>query len=148
MSPTLDASIGTVFVHTIQALQFSKSVLSLVQLYPIGPIRLALYENAVDSLTAAFTTIQVLPFIQLPPNPICLNDSAISCLQDTQLIIKLVENQTIMAISKTGSATRYIDQIILLVGSGESDVLCLLVSIRTDLVSAQNALVAALNMSS
>ena len=83
---------------------------------------------------------------ELPSNTAYLNDFAIACLQDTQLIIKLAENQTIMAISKICSATRYIDQIILLIGGSNNDVLCLLVSIRTDLISAQTALIATLNM--
>lgn len=146
MSPTLDASVGTVFVNTVRGLHFSRSALNLVRLYPIGPIRLALYENAVDCLTAAFTTIQLLPFIQLPPSAICPKDSAISCLQDAQLIVKLAENQTIMAISKIRAATTYIDQVILLIGDDDSDVLCLLVSARASLVSAQTALFSALNM--
>lgn len=147
MSPTLNVSTEVAFVQTIQALQFSKSALGLVKLYPIDPIpiRSALYENAIDSLTAAFTTIQLLPFIQLPPNPIYLNDPAIPSFQDTQSIGKLAANQTILAISRIGAATRYIDQIMLLSGSGDSDVLRLLISIRTDLVSARNALIVVLN---
>jgi len=147
MSHTLDASIAVAFAHMIQALQLSKSALGLVKLYPIDPIpiRLALYENALDSLTAAFATIQLLPFIQLPPNPIYLNNPAIPSLQDTQIIGKLAANQTILAISRIGAATRYIDQIMLLSGSGDSDVLCLLISIRTDLVSARNALIVVVN---
>lgn len=148
MSPNLDASIVTASVHTIQALQFSENALNLVvQLYPSDPVRIALslYENAVNSLISAFTTIQVLPFIQMSPSH-SLNESTISCLQDTQLIIKLAENQTVMGLSKIRAAIIQIEQVILLIGNGDRDVLCQLVSIRTDLVSAQNALIAVLNM--
>ncbi|MGM0777933.1 MAG: hypothetical protein ACQEXE_16360 [Bacillota bacterium] len=141
MPSNLVATVRIALARTVQAIRFSNSAKQIIEqlegeLLPPNPIKPQLYQDAIDSLTDAFTTFQTPPLnVQAPPNPV-LPPNPI--LPNNTVRIKLSDNRAILALDRTNDAIKYIDTAILL--SAEPDITGQLVLIRTQLVDAQLSL--------
>ncbi|WP_129731997.1 hypothetical protein [Ectobacillus funiculus] len=146
MLPKVAANVHLALMNTRQAIFFAKSALSIFQqLIPPNPVKIALYEAAIDSLTTAFITIQT--FLTDPD----LSDDSIIPLnlvfppfEDNQLIIKVSGNQTVLAMDKTNDAIKYIETALSLLRVSETDIPHSLALARLDLVSTRDVLITVL----
>lgn len=143
MLPKVAANVHLALMNTRQAIRFAKSALSIFQqLIPPNPVKIALYEAAVDSLTTAFITIQTFPTDpDLPKDSIVPPNPVFPPFEDNQLIIKLSENQTVLATDKTNDAIKYLETSLLLLRVSEADILHPLALARLDLVSTLDVLI-------
>lgn len=146
MLPKVAANVHLALMNTRQAIRFAKSALGIFQQFiPPNPVKMALYESAIDSLTTAFITIQTFPTDpDFPNDPIIPPNLVFPPLEDNQLVIKLSENQTVLAIDKNNDAIKYLETSLLLLRVSETDILHPLALARLDLVSTRDVLITVL----
>ena len=150
MSKTIVSNVREALAHTVQAIRFAKSTLSLFQKlssFPSAPnpLKELYYQDALDNLTEAYLGIKALLFdAQYPIDPSYPTPPIIPPVQDNQLLMKLSNNRASLVLARTNNAIAILDQAILL--SDENDSFNgQLVFIRCDLNSARDALVAGFN---
>ncbi|WP_342046294.1 hypothetical protein [Bacillus sp. OTU530] len=146
MLPKVSANVHLALINTRQAIRFAKSALNIFQqLNPSNPVKIALYEAAVDSLTTAFITLQTFPTDPtLPNDPTIPPNAVFPPLEENQLIIKLSESQIVLAMEKTNDAIKYLEVALLLLRVRESDILHPLSLARHDLAATQDVLITVL----
>ena len=146
MLPKVAANVHLALMNTRQAIFFAKSALSIFQqLIPPNPVKIALYEAAIDSLTTAFITIQTfLTDPDLPKDSIIPPNLVFPPFEDNQLIIKVSGNQTVLAMDKTNDAIKYIETALSLLRVSETDIPHPLASARLDLVFTRDVLITVL----
>lgn len=138
LSTNLVATVRIVLALTVQAIRFSNNAKLIIQQLegfglPPNPIKPQLYQDAIDSLTDAFNTIQAHPLnLQwltdpiLPLNPIYSNDP---------IRIKLSDNRALLALDRINDAIRYIHTALLV--SADSDITEQLLLIRFQVKAAR-----------
>jgi hypothetical protein len=144
LASNLVTNIRLAYIRTRQALQFTQSALNIFQQLnifglPPNPIKVTRYNDAISGFTNASAVFFTLPLdIQYPDDPIFPNDPLFPPNVNNQVIIRLAQYRTLLAIDRTDDAIQYIDSAILLT---DSDTLNgLLVTIKLFLEDALIAL--------
>ncbi|WP_394137165.1 hypothetical protein [Cytobacillus oceanisediminis] len=115
MAPNLVTNVRLSFIKTRQALQFTHSALNIFQQLhifglPPNPIKIVRYQDAIADLTNATIAFQALPLdVQLPPNPILPPHPIFPPNLSNQVIIKLAQDRTLLAMNRTEASIQFID---------------------------------------
>ncbi|MEH7440055.1 hypothetical protein V7182_21655 [Neobacillus drentensis] len=130
MSPNFITNVRLSFIKTRQALQFTHSALNIYQqLFPADPIKIASYNDAFANLTSASNAFISAPFdVHYPSDPILPPNPIFPPNVNNDVIIKLAQNRTLLAISRTNDAIKYINTAISLTDSDA--IASLLIGIR------------------
>ena len=115
MAPNLVTNVRLAYIRTRQALQFTQSALNIFQQLnifelPPNPIKVTPIMKPLSGFTNASAVFFTLPLdIQYPDDPIFPNEPILPPNVNKQVIIRLAQYRTLLAIDRTDDAIQYID---------------------------------------
>ena len=147
MAVNFDVNVRLSYVNTLQAYRFANSALNTLNsvTIPPNPVRVTRYEDALDDLMDAIDLFHFIG-VEVPNDPVFPNDPVLppNANVRNQVLIRLSETRTLLAINRTSDAIRYIHVAQALLP--ETDITPIVELIENKQVAARTALDAALDI--